>query len=203
MNTPATTVTKSADYQEKLRLLIIDRVVIGLFLLIIGFFVNKQLDSIRSSTAAHVDRVKEHRALIAKQLDELYLPLMMHIQFDSALWDHRDSYTSKENSADYAGAVREKVVLPNHEDTLALIMKNSGLIQNIYEGRDDSTVTRFRKDVLDYERHVAVYKALVAIGSHDDPVSKNAPYTNDLKAATEARIKSLESQYSAVEKDTP
>jgi len=203
MNTKAAAVPMSADYREKLRLLIIDRVVIGLFLVIIGFFVNKQLDSIRSSTAAHIDRVKEHRAVIARQLDELYLPLMMHIQFDSAIWDHRDSYRSPENTADYAGAVREKVVLPNHEEALALIMKNSGLIQNIYESRDDPTVTRFRKDVLAYERHVAIYKALVAIGSQADPVSKNAPYANDLQAATEARIRSLESQYSTVEKDTP
>jgi hypothetical protein len=42
---------RSADYHEKLRLLIIDRLVIGLFLVAVGFFVSAKLDAMKTMRA--------------------------------------------------------------------------------------------------------------------------------------------------------
>jgi hypothetical protein len=186
------------DFADKIRLLVIDKAVIGLVLVLAGLIASTQLEIFKSDSVARQERIRERRAVISRQLGEFYRPLQFHLAFDTAIWEPRLMY---DPDPIYAWAVRTEVVLPNHLETFELIMKSSSLAQNPWERADDPKIIRFQAEAFKYARHVAIFKTLVSTKRKDDPISKREPFRTEFIDAVNDRIAQLVDQYNNPERD--
>ena len=177
--------------REQLILTVVDKALVGAFLVAAGFWLDRRFDLLRTGRSlmqamltkrpilehASLATQREHRlAFVEKQLSLLYWPLYLRLQQHEASRRH----------------LARGHVMPGQGDTVALIEKHAYLI-------DDEALLAA---LLRYVRHVAVDRAVHAGGNASgqrgepgqpgQPAEPGEPYPDDLLALVERKLAALQ-----------
>jgi hypothetical protein len=211
-----------SQFQEKLVLLIVEKLVLALFvgvvLAVLSYWATRLAEELKSQLM--LDRAREetareqiigHQAFVARQLNELYVPIQNHFAKDTAVWLHvfcnvAEGKPDPALAGTYCGdrpqklgdrerrAIDEKFILPNHLATIAVMNEHSELVASMAEVGSKSVET-FRQAWMRYEEHVAVYAALRAAGSTAAPGERGVGWPSEVVDATRARVLELQRQH--------
>lgn len=127
----------------------------------------------------------------AQQLTEFYWPIYSRLQKDNAIWSRiLDKRKSDPILQKIATEIEVKEVLPNHEENIKTIQSKIHLAQASPE---------LQAILMDYVRHVAVYKAMRAAGDNERfPIALGEEWPHKLFEMIESRTKQLQSEYDAL-----
>ena len=180
-------------FKEQLIITIVDKAAIGALVLIVAFGLNRVLERFKADRARENDRerVREQKQLdyIERQLSEFYYPIYIRLHIDGATWrrildrEHgNDDLRSKVGTA-----IETDVLLPNHEAIVAIIQSKIHLAEEDAVGFEA---------MLDYVRHVAVYRAMRGAGCFDrDPIALGEPSPKKFLPIIERTTYRLQQQY--------
>lgn len=195
------------DFLQKLILILLDKGVLAITALLIGYWISKRLEQYRSDQQRmsalerdkvvlenELDKLKRTRQIEfkEKQLSQFYWPIHFRFAKDSAIWKIVPQLS------DQATAVPDKVgreielnhLVKNHEEIVSLMEANIHLAQ------PDAELLR---GISAYVRHVAVYSALRSTNTYNlNPIDVGEPFPKELIASLEARLKKLQSEYDAL-----
>jgi hypothetical protein len=173
---------------------------IPILAIIVGYYFNTRLESQKNAQAHHADMLKLKRQFIDRQLGELYYPIQLRLEKDTAVWilsDHLTKGNPGANTA-FSRTIENAVLLPNHEEALGIIAANFSLLKNSDEHFDP---TPLMNSINHYQRHVAAYRTLRKLELYDkNPVDvcPTCAWPTELKALITRRIADLEKQRAAL-----
>jgi hypothetical protein len=180
-------------FHEQLIITIIDKAAIGLLLFLAGVLANRLLEKLKSRYALE-NELKKQRAstrlqFMSQQLSQFYWPLYLRLQKDNVVWER--ILDKKQGHDELRRRVGEQIeagyILPNHDEIVRLVESHIHLARG-----DDELLTALVR----YMRHVAVYKALRASGSHDlDPIHLQEPWPAELFPLVEHRTKEIQKEF--------
>jgi hypothetical protein len=156
--------------------------------------------AVKSLWQAYVDRKieiesemwKRRVSELEQRLSKFYWPIYLRLQKDNVVWE---KILERSNDLDMdrkklGYQIEKDVLLPNHIEILEIIEKN------IHLAKPDQD---FEQQIMQYIRHVDVYRAIRAAGIFDkDPLHFNEPYPHGLFEAVKLRVQILQSEYDAV-----
>lgn len=163
----------------------VDKLLIALILVGAGLWANQNLESFKSKQERQKEAAASQIDFIQRQLSEFYWPLLFRLEKDNAVWT-RIMSPEKQLAAD----IEEKILLPNHDEILKILESKSYLMFNPGE----KTEAKLIMAIMQYERHIAVYKALRSIGDTRRPADLKERYPNEFSEIIRTRIAELESQ---------
>jgi hypothetical protein len=179
--------------QNEIIKILLDKLAIGILLLLAGFLINKSLEKFRATRALMNDLDKQRFAtqlqLIERQLSEFYWPIYLRLQKDNVVW-RRILDKKKENNdplQKIGVEIEANFILPNHDEIVKIIETK------IHLARLDEELLQ---PLLAYIKHVAVYKAARAAG-HSDlfPIHFQEPWPAIFFPTIEKRTKELQKEY--------
>jgi hypothetical protein len=133
---------------------------IPIVVIVIGFNLNLALDSAKLSNSARSESLVRRVQFVDRQLAELYYPIMLRLEKDSAVWP-LSGQLSKQNRAatspEFSRDIENSVLIPNHEEIISIIAAHFNLLKNADEHIDTAPLI---SAINQYQRHVAVYRAL-------------------------------------------
>lgn len=176
---------KEGAFRQQLIVTIVDKLLIALILIGAGLWANQNLEVFKSRQARHAEAVSAKVEFIQRQLTEFYWPLLFRLEKDNAVWT-RIMDTEKPLAAN----IEEKFILPNHNEILQILDSKAHLMFNSTEKIQDSLIDAIKQ----YERHVAVYKALRSIGDTRRPADLNENWPKNFDQIIRTRILELEKQ---------
>ena len=193
------------ELDDQLLVALVDKALIGVILVALGFWLNKRLEIVRASrnlmqaliqqrqkvedeltVARHARRLE----FLEKQLSSFYWPLYLRLQKDNVMWrriGHLADEAGNPLPADAGYAVERGYILPNHAEAVALIAQNAHLI-------DDKDLFA---ELLRYVRHVAVYQALRGTPElrERNPRDLGEPFPETLFPLVERKLGKLQDEY--------
>ncbi|MEY2512499.1 MAG: hypothetical protein QOE26_3262 [Verrucomicrobiota bacterium] len=176
----------SLGYRDQLKLVIIDKALLGLLILFAGFVFTLCTDAFKN----YLDRQDaDRRSAIAyheRRLSELLYPLYYLTREDDVVYDQMYEKGSKPPKKTPFGLLVEKqAILPNHQKISALLGEKSFLL-----GRAAELTGKIEQ----YERHVAILATLRASGSTSDPYEfdNTAGYPDFFSSAVAVEIRRSE-----------
>jgi hypothetical protein len=181
------------NFREQLVITIIDKAAIGALLLIAAFGLNRLIERFKAAMARENDRerlrTQKQIEYIERQLSEFYYPIYVRLHVDGATWRRiLDRQHGNDDLRSRVGAQIEKdVLLPNHEAIVAIIQSKIHLAESDQEAFDA---------MLAYVRHVAVYRAMRAVGCNDrDPIALGEPWPKQFLPNIERTTYRLQREY--------
>lgn len=182
---------------------------IPVVVLLISFFLNNRAErakdereQIRRERANAEALKREKRAFIEKQLTEFYYPVILRLHKDNAVWELWNENQYSKERKNVAAQIERDFMLPNHEDAIKIIDSKFHLIRN--DSDPDDQISKLIIEIRKYERHVALYKALRATGSRENPIDWNRyedKYPKNLYYVIRDRINSLKKQHAELAPD--
>lgn len=190
---------------DQLLVVLVDKALIGVILVVIGFWLNKRLEIVRASrnliqaliqqrqkvedeltVARHARRLE----FLEKQLSTFYWPLYLRLEKDNVMWKriaHLADDADDPLPAEAGHAVERGYILPNHAEAVALIERNAHLI-------DDKDLFA---ELLRYVRHVAVFQAVRGTPELKgrDPRHFGEPFPETLFPLVERKLGKLQDEY--------
>lgn len=183
-------------FQQQLIVTIVDKAAIGALLLLAGFGLNRLLENFKADLVRQNDRerLRNQKQLdyLERQLSEFYYPIYVRLHIDGATWRRiLDREHGNEDLRGQVGTQIEKdVLLPNHEAIVAIIQSKIHLAESDQQAFDA---------MLSYVRHVAVYRAMRAVGCNDrDPIHLGEPWPKEFLPVIEQTTYRLQQQYDAL-----
>lgn len=132
---------------------------------------------------------------LEKRLSQFYWPIYLRLQRDNVVWEkilERQNPNDSERR-DLAYQIEEGVLLPNHSEIVKIIE------ENIHLAGSDAT---FEKHLMDYMRHVDVYRSCRAAGIRDkDPIYFGEPYPQGFFDALSERLRKYQNEYEKLLQD--
>lgn len=124
----------------------------------------------------------------SQQLNEFYWPIFIRLQKDNAIWNRiLDKASPDGRLKAIAKEIEAKEVLPNHGEIVQIIQNKIHLSQANEE---------LQAALMQYVRHVAVYKAMRAAGDDDRfPLALGEPWPDKLFPLIEGRTKALQAEF--------
>lgn len=174
-----------ATFNEQLTISIVDKLLIGLILLLAGWWGNRNLEVFKTASTRQSQIVTAQVNFIDKQLADFYWPLSFRLEKDNAVWG---KILDKDKT--FAKQIEQEVILPNHKAILTLVDEHSNLAFNAQE----SIQPEFVEALKAYQRHVAVYQALRSTGQTTMPESVGEPWPTRFGQLVQERIKQLQTQ---------
>ena len=161
--------------------------------LVLGFLLQSNAEKKRVHQEREVQRKKEIRDGIGKQLSELYYPIQRRLQKDDAVWQLWNQNQFDESNKSLAKEVEKSILLPNHEEIIQILENNFSLLRNSEENVD---LDALMKALMRYERHIALYRSLRLSNDSRNPVDFGSDwaYPSDFAAEVDRRIAQLELQ---------
>ena len=144
--------------------IVIDKLAIGLLLLLSGLLVNKSIEKFKHEEALKNEFEKQRFAArlgrLERQLSEFYWPVYLRLQKDNTVWRRiLDKNRDDDDPRKRIGAkIETDFIIPNHKETVAIIESRMHLAE------PDEELQGF---LLEYMDHVAVYLAATAAGFTD------------------------------------
>lgn len=172
-------------FPQQLFLIILDKLLIGVLILLAALWVNKNLESFKILENRRAAHVTEQVKNIDKQLAEFYWPVTFRLEKDNAVWEKL-----LDPDKNLAKQVELDMILPNHREILKIIDINSNLIFNAWEPVNNE----FVKIIKLYERHITVYSALRSMKDPRMPIEVNEPWPERFHPMVLARIDQLQKQ---------
>jgi len=183
-------------FREQLAITLIDKAAIGALVLFAGFWLNRALEKFKANQARESDRerlrIQKQVEYLDRQLSEFYYPIYIRLHIDGATWKRilDREHGAEDLRARVGGQIERDVLLPNHEAIVAIIQTRIHLAESDQEAFDA---------MLAYVRHVAVYRALRAVGCNDrDPIALNEPWPKQLLPVIERTTARLQQQYDSL-----
>ena len=180
-------------FQEQLIITLVDKAAIGALLLVAAFGLNRLLERFKAAKARENDRerlrAQKEIDYIERQLSEFYYPIYVRLHIDGATWRRiLDREQGNDDLRSRVGSQIEKdVLLPNHEPIVGIIQSK------IYLAESDQTAF---DAMLAYVRHVAVYRAMRAVGCNDlDPIALGEPWPKGFLQIIERTTYRLQREY--------
>lgn len=183
-------------FSEELIITVVDKALIGGLLLLGGLFVNRFLETLKGQQALRNELMKLRDAKQIdyhdRQLSQFYWPIYIRLHLDSAVWE---KILDKRNGNDevrrrVGSEIEKNFILPNHEEVVRIIQSNIHLM--------DGNSALFAS-LLQYVRHVAIYRALRSSGCEDkDPIDLGEPWPSDLLAAIREAANSVQRRYDSL-----
>lgn len=180
-------------FKQQLILSLVDKVAIGILVLFAGYLLNKLLERYKSRKALENELAKARDAkrldFLDRQLSQFYYPIYMRLQIDNVVWERiLDRRNVEDELRRKIGAAIEKnVILPNHEEIVKIMQSN------IHLAVPDP---RMFQVMLQYIRHVAVFKAMRQEECHDkDPIHLGEPWPDNLFPLIKKTVDTLQDQY--------
>ncbi|MER2249541.1 hypothetical protein ABS772_06380 [Methylorubrum podarium] len=160
-----------------------------------GKATEKTLDVIVARIQKDLNVAENRRNLLVKssldfksqQLNEFYWPIYSRLQKDNAVWNRiLDKRSSDERLKNIAKEIESRVVLPNHDEIVQIIQTKIHLAQASPE---------LQKALMQYVRHVAVYRAMRAAGDDDRfPIALGEVWPDELFVLVERKTKQLQGE---------
>lgn len=192
------------DFREQLILTLLDKGVLALIALLLGYFVSRKMEifkgnqerilSLERDKAAlngELEKLRQSRELEfkEKQLSAFYWPVYFRLVKDNAIWKIIPQLSdAKHTIADHLGReVELNYLIKNHEEIVSMIEANIYLA-----GADEEMLNM----IAAYIRHVAVYKTLRETGTYDlNPIDVGEPLPRGFIPLIEARLKQLQAEF--------
>jgi hypothetical protein len=141
-----------------------------LVIVIIGFFLNAfyeqyKLDKVRYYEQNQRERLqkkedyKAKRQFIVKQLEEFYYPLDFRLFKNHALFEFQNKNKNNPSNKNLTDKIERDYMPSNHDEIIKIIDTHYHLFKN--DSDIDEELKPLAKALLDYQRHVATYKALI------------------------------------------
>lgn len=169
--------------------------------IILGLFANIHLESVKQSNANASLQLKLKRDFIDRQLSEFYYPIKMRLEKDTAVWQLSGQLSEQNRNKtgdDFSKYIENSVLIPNHEEIIAIISRNFGLIKNADEKYDTKPLI---DSINQYQRHFSAYKTLRALGVYTiNPIGvcKGCEWPESFPRLISLRIVELERQREAL-----
>jgi hypothetical protein len=180
-------------FPQQVLLTLLDKGLLALMLAVAGFWLNRYIEAFKSRQALENElrkaRDQKRIELLQSQLSQFYWPVYLHLQMDNVVWEKILQRNSEDPvKAKLGHRIENDFILPNHETTCKVIEAN------IHLAASDG---QLMKAILNYIRHVAVYRALRASGINDfDPIYVGEPWPAEvfprIEAATIAKQRDFE-----------
>jgi hypothetical protein len=169
--------------------------------IIIGFYSSIGLESLKQSNLSRAESVKIKKQFIDRQLAEFYYPIKLRLEKDTAVWT-LSGQLSKQNrestSPAFSKYIENSVLIPNHEEVLAIIDNHFDLIKNNDEDFNPEALIGV---INQYERHVAAYKTLRKLGIYSlNPIQvcQECDFPRPFNKLISDRITELERQRATI-----
>ncbi|MBQ5946795.1 hypothetical protein [Massilia sp. ST3] len=172
-------------------------IVVPILAIILSFLTNASLERSKSTAAGRQEQLRVDRNFIDKQLSDLYYPLRLRLEKDSAVWTLAGQLSleaREKTSPEFSNYVEKSILIPNHEEAIKIIDQNLALIKN---GRETYDPTKLMDAINHYQRHVAAYKALRAVNTLSaNPIElgEDSEFPKELAPLIVSRINDLEAQ---------
>lgn len=168
--------------------------------IILGFYVNLSLESRKQSSANNALAKNVKREFIDRQLSELYYPIKLRLEKDTAVWTLSKTLAGRAQlatTADFSSYIEYQILLPNHEEIVRIIDTKFSLLKNGDENFDPKVL---QSSIAHYERHVAAYRALRTLKIQANPIDvcSGCDFPSDFRQLIADRIASLEEQRAAL-----
>lgn len=148
-------------FGQQLTLILIDKAVIGFFVLLAGLWLNRELEAYKSRQTQSLEIAREKRQVLEKQISEFYQPILLRLERDNAIWKYmKGKYQTDPDTQKFGLSFENTFILPNHEQIMQIIETRGHHI-----GDDEQVL----EEVKNYTEHVFIYKALRAMGDTRDP----------------------------------
>ena len=190
--------------EEKFELIkiILEKGLLAIIILIIGYWVNKALEKVKFENAKYLELEKQNNALrnkiiessrekrikrVEEQLSEFYYPVYFRLQKDNAIW--RLSPQLNQNNQALPEEANEIIendyILKNHREIVSIIEGKSHLIE---------INTELREEINGYLKHMAVYDTIrkVEVLKKFNPIDFEAPFPKGFYLAIENRMEKLQ-----------
>lgn len=181
--------------RHPLLIVVVDKLAIAGLLLFAGYKLNQLMERFKADRARENDRERlraQKLDYLERQLSEFYYPICVRLHIDTATWrrildrEHGDG----DIRAQVGARIERDVLLPNHEAIVSIIQSKFHLAEDDPEGFDT---------MLKYVRHVAVYRAMRAVGFNDrDPISLDEPWPRNFLPIMERTAARLQREYDAL-----
>ncbi|MDR6193672.1 hypothetical protein [Siphonobacter sp. SORGH_AS_0500] len=169
------------DLIDKLIVTITDKFIIGIIVLVCGFWLSRKLEIFKreQNKILDMDRVLNNKRIdyLEKQLSNFYWPVYLRLEKDDAIWMLSDKVGKHVEGA---------FILPNHKKVVEIIEANIHLAQ-----ANDELFEQIKL----YMRHVAAYQTLREIGIQTDPLHYEEPWPSKFFELIEKETKRLQKQY--------
>ena len=164
--------------------------------IIIGFYVNLRLDASKQANADHSLATKVKRDFIDRQLAELYYPIRLRLEKDTATWTLSRNLSGRAATVanpDFDAFIEYQILLPNHEEVVKIIDNKFALLKNGDEIFDQK---KLLSSIGHYQRHVAAFRALRSLKILVNPIDvcKDCDFPTDFPKLVASRIEQLELQ---------
>lgn len=174
-------------FRKQLLLMLVDKLLIALILVAAGLWAQQHLELFKNKQAKHAETVAAQVAVIQRQLAEFYYPIFFRLEKDNAVWQH-----IMDREKDLAEKVESGFIMPNHDEILKILDSHADLMFNPSEPINERLIDAVKQ----YERHMAVYKALRQAHDERRPADLKENWPEDFYPAIKARILELEMQRS-------
>ncbi len=177
--------------------LLVDKLAIGLLLVLAGFIVNRAIERFKAVEALKNELSKQRFAAklarMERQLSEFYWPIYLRLQMDNTVWRRLlDKNREDDDPLKILGnQIETDFLLPNHREIVKIVESKIQLAEA------DGPLQAL---LLEYINHVAVYNAAVAAGFkdlHNTQRELLTPWPSDLFGSIEARTLELQRQFEA------
>ena len=128
---------------------------------------------------------------IEKRLREFYWPIYLRLQRDNVVWEKiLGRFRDDREERRLGHQIERDVLLPNHAQIVTIIEKGMHFVRG-----DEEIETA----LLEYLRHVDVYRSLRAAGIHDkDPIEFGEPYPRGFFDVINRKVKTLQQTYEQI-----
>ena len=96
---------------------------IPILAIIIGFYSNVRLESIKQVNASSVASIKQKKDFIDRQLAHFYYPIKLRLEKDTAVWKLSGQLSPKNRAKtdeEFSKYIENSVLIPNHEEIIKL-----------------------------------------------------------------------------------
>jgi hypothetical protein len=175
--------------------IVVDKLAIGLLIILAGYIVNRAIERIKSAEALRNELSKQRFAAklsrVERQLSEFYWPVYLRLQMDNTVWERLlDKNREDTDPLKVLGnQIEADFLLPNHREIVKIIETKIQLAEPDAE---------LQALLLAYINHVAVYNAAVAAGFkdlHNTQRELLTPWPYKLFGAIETRTLELQKVY--------
>jgi hypothetical protein len=191
---------RERDFKEQRRARIWSQIAtfLPIVAIILGFYVNLSLESRKQFNADNALAKNIKREFIDRQLSELYYPIQLRLEKDTAVWTLSKNLAGRAQlatTADFSSFIEYQILLPNHEEIVKILDTKFSLLKNGDENFDPKGL---QSSIAHYERHVAAYRALRTLKVQANPIDvcSDCDFPSDFRKLISERISALEEQRS-------
>ena len=116
-------------FGQQLTIILIDKLVIGVIVLIAGLWLNRKLEAFKSRQTQSLEIAREKRQVLEKQLSEFYRPILLRLERDNVIWRYvLDKYKADESTQKFGLSFEKTFILRNHDQIMEIIETRGHLI---------------------------------------------------------------------------